>query len=86
MGKTIKQTSSLKGWNQIAGFMGQPVSVVQRWAKSGTPVTREGRFVIASPKELSQWLQRESGGEPVHMVSKETDLKSELERGLGKRS
>ena len=35
---------SLKGWQQIAAFLGQPVSVVQRWANEGMPVKREGRF------------------------------------------
>jgi hypothetical protein len=28
----------LKGWQQIAGFLGQPVSVAQRWATDGMPV------------------------------------------------
>lgn len=38
----------LKGWQQIAAFLGQPVSVVQRWANEGMPVKRKGRFVPAS--------------------------------------
>jgi hypothetical protein len=35
----------LKGWNEIASFLGQPVAVAQRWARSGMPVKREGRFM-----------------------------------------
>jgi hypothetical protein len=71
----------LKGWQQIASFLGQPVSVVQRWAHEGMPVKREGRFVTTSPNELNQWLGRESG-EPVHVATPETDLSAELKRGL----
>lgn len=72
----------LKGWQQIASFLGQPVSVVQRWASEGMPVKREGRFVSTTPAELNQWLGRESGGEPVHVATPETDLSAELKRGL----
>src|SRR5437667_8312171 len=61
------QPHSLKGWQQIAAFLGQPVSVARRWAETGMPVTRHGRFVIASAGQLNDWLRRESG-EPVHAV------------------
>jgi hypothetical protein len=47
---------SLKGWQDNAGFLGQPISVAQRWAKTGMPMTREGRFVTASPEALNEWL------------------------------
>jgi len=46
------------------------------------PVTRQGRFVVASPDELNRWLGRESGGEPVQVATSETDLSAELKRGL----
>ena len=72
----------LKGWQQIASFLGQPTSVVQRWANEGMPVKREGRFVSTTPAELNQWLGRESGGEPVHVATPESDLSAELKRGL----
>ena len=71
----------LRGWKQIAEFLGQPVTVVQRWATTGMPVTRQGRFVVATPEELNEWLAKESG-EPVHVATKETDLSAELKRGL----
>jgi hypothetical protein len=74
--------SSLKGWQQIAAFLGEPVSVVKRWSKTGMPVSRQGRFVTASPDALNLWLGRESGGKPVHAVAPETDLLGELKRGL----
>lgn len=80
--KSQGQPNPLKGWQQIAGFLGQPVTVVQRWANEGMPVTRRGRFVAASAKELNEWLGRESGGEPVHVATPETDLSAELRNGL----
>src|SRR5204863_8426288 len=72
----------LKGWQQIAAFLGQPVSVVQRWATEGMPVRKRGRYVESSREELNGWLVRESAGEPVQIVGKETDLSAELKRGL----
>ena len=72
----------LKGWQQIAAFLGQPVSVVQRWATEGMPVRKRGRYVESSREELNGWLGRESAGEPVQIASEETDLSAELKRGL----
>jgi|SRR5215469_1198890 len=75
--------TSLKGWQQIASFLSQSISVAQRWAKSsGMPVTRQGRFVTATPEELNKWLGREAGDEPLHVATPETDLAAELKRGL----
>jgi hypothetical protein len=71
----------LKGWKQIAEFLGQPISVAQRWATTGMPISHQGRFVVATPDELNKWLGRESG-EPVHVATNETDLSAELKRGL----
>ena len=45
------------------------------------PVVEQGRFVRSSPQQLSAWLRRESG-KPVHIVTPETDLASELKRGI----
>lgn len=75
------QPAELKGWKAIAHFLGQPVSVAQRWAKTGMPVGKQGRSVRASADELTRWLGRESG-EPVHVSGNETDLAAELKRGL----
>jgi hypothetical protein len=72
----------LIGWQQIAEFLGQPTSVAQRWAKTGMPISRQGRSVTATPDELNQWLGRESGGEPLHVSTPEVDLAAELKRGL----
>jgi phage terminase Nu1 subunit (DNA packaging protein) len=80
--KTQPAATILKGWQQIAAFLGQPVNVAQRWAKQGMPVKREGRFVTTTRDDLNQWLGRESG-EPVHVTaSDEGDLSAELKRAL----
>ncbi len=77
-----QQIGSLKGWGKIADFLGQPVSVAQRWAKNGMPIRHEGRSVVGSAEELTAWLGKESGGEPVHVAAPESDLAAELKRGL----
>src|SRR6266702_3891637 len=75
------ETEELKGWQQIAAFLGEPTSVVQRWASEGMPLRRQGRFVATTPEELNAWLGRESG-KPVHVAIGDTDLTAELKRGL----
>jgi len=73
--------SVLKGWDQISGFLGEPPSVVQRWASEGMPVRKQGRYVETTPDELNAWLGKESG-KPIHTVTADTDLTEELKRGL----
>jgi hypothetical protein len=75
------QAETLKGWKEIAEFLGEPISVVKRWKSEGMPVVEQGRFVASSPEQLNAWLGRESG-KPVHVVTPETDLASELKRGV----
>ena len=83
MPKQKKPDESLKGWAAIAKFLGQPVATVQRWASEGMPVTRIGRYVAASPAELERWLTREAGAkDTVHIPSANTDLLTDLKRGL----
>src|ERR1700676_5224328 len=81
--KPTPQNERLKGWNEIAGFLGQPMTVAQRWARSGMPVTREGRFMYASREELSSYLGREAGLDvPVHIATENADLSADLKRAL----
>jgi hypothetical protein len=79
--KIKSQPESLKGWKEIAGFLGEPVSVAQRWATEGMPMVREGRSVTTTPGQLNEWLARVSK-KPVHIVTPESDLTAELKRGL----
>ncbi len=78
---TKSQPELLKGWKEIAGYLGEPVSVVQRWATEGMPVVRERRAVSTSPAQLNEWLASVSK-KPVHIVTPESDLTAELKRGL----
>ncbi len=81
--KSKAQPEVLKGWAPIAQFLGQPIAVAQRWARSGMPVKREGRFMTAAPEELSRYLGREAGLDvPVHIASEDMDLSADLKRAL----
>jgi hypothetical protein len=50
------------GW--VAAFLGQPVSVAQRWAYDGMPVRKQGRYVETSRGELNRWLVENHPGSP----------------------
>jgi len=76
-----RDSDEIKGWKQIAAFLGQPVSVVQRWASEDMPVRRQGRFVTTTPKELNDWMGKQSG-KPVHVTTDNADLVSELKRAV----
>ena len=79
--KVSTPSDELKGWQQIAAFLGEPTSVVQRWASEGMPVRRQGRFVSTTPQELNDWMGKESG-KPVHVATGNADLTSELKRAV----
>jgi len=79
--KSPAQSQTLKGWKQISEFLGEPLSVIKRWAAEGMPFHREGQFVSTSPDELNSWLGKDSG-KPVHVATENTDLTAELKRGL----
>ena len=77
------QNERLKGWSEIASFLGQPVAVAQRWARSGMPVGREGRFMYATREELSRYLGREAGLDvPVRIATENRDRSADLKRAL----
>src|SRR5712691_12202858 len=81
--KPQSKSQVLKGWQEIAEFLGQTPAVAQRWQRAGMPVTREGRFVYASPEDLTAWVGTERGKkEPVHIASEDEDLVADLEQGL----
>ena len=79
--KAKRESQPLVGWQQIAAFLGVPMSTAHRWAKSSLPLKREGRSVVASEQELNQWLGRDIG-EPIRIATAEIDLGAELKRGL----
>jgi len=79
--KVSTTSDELKGWPQIAAFLGEPTSVVQRWASEGMPVRRQGRFVSTTPQELNDLMGKESG-KPVHVATGNADLTTELKRAV----
>ena len=83
-GKASEPPDQLTGWPKIAKYLGQPVAVAQRWAKSGMPVERKGRSLTARPEDLSKWLGKKTGSTgPVHIAqSSDEDLLSDLRRAL----
>jgi hypothetical protein len=85
MGKRHHATAEtppvLKGWKAIADFMGQPLSVVERWAGDGMPVRREGRYTTAKPDELRTWMAHQIGARTVH-IGDDSDFSDELRASL----
>ena len=72
----------LQGWKAIADYLGQPVSILQRWAQSGMPVSRKGRYITASRDQLRAWLGNESGmSAPAH-ISGDEELRADLKQSL----
>jgi len=43
-GLRSENDSTLKGWKEIAEFLGEPVSVVTRWGTEGMPLREQGRL------------------------------------------
>lgn len=77
------ETKILKGWSSIAGFLKIPAATVQRWAKAGMPVKREGRFTTADPDELLAWLGREAHmPRPAHLATNTADLAAGLKESI----
>ena len=79
MAKGKKSKSSVL--KAIAQFLEQSSSTVQRWAREGMPVERQGCTVQAFAGKLNLWLERETH-EPVQIVTETSDLSAELRRGL----
>ena len=78
---TLDLSAKLSGaGSRLHYFLGHLAAVRQRWASEGIPVQREGRFVVATPQDLSAWLGKESG-KPVHIATENTDLAAQLKRG-----
>jgi hypothetical protein len=73
----------LEGWKNIAAYLGIPTGTAQRWAKDRMPVRREGRFTVADPKELSEWLGRESHMPgPAQILTGDTDVAGALKESI----
>ena len=81
--KKTAPVTMLKGWTEIAKFMGTTPASAQTWAKQGMPVKRDGRFTIADPAEVQAWLGQQSHmPKPAHILTNETDLAAALKESL----
>ena len=77
MPKPKKDPDSLKGWQQIAAFLGKPVSVAQRWVDSGMPVEKRGRYVYSSREELSAgWVVNMPGSRSRSRLTMSTSVRN----------
>lgn len=47
----------LMGLHEIASFFGRSLRTIQRVAKAGMPLVRQGRYITASPEELTRWAE-----------------------------
>ena len=73
----------LQGWKAIADYLALPVATAQRWGRSGMPVRREGRFTVADPAELREWLGNESEmPAPAHIATNQADLAAGLKQSI----
>jgi hypothetical protein len=63
------QTDTLKGWTQIAQFLGQPVAVAQRWARTATCCIAGWRT-----RRIDAGLLAGSGGNRDHGFGEHADF------------
>ena len=75
--------SILKGWKAIGGYLGIGEAAAQRWANSGMPVRREGRYTVADTADLQAWLGREAHMPgPAHVVTEGDDISAALKESI----
>ncbi len=83
--KTQRQQAPepLKGWAAIGSYLGIGAATAQRWAKSGMPVRREGRYTVADPDEIRQWLGREAHmSAPAYVATKDADISQAMKQSI----
>ena len=74
---------TLKGWQAIGAYLGIGEASAQRWAKSGMPVKRHGRFTVADADEIRQWLGREVHmPAPAHVLTNDADVTAALKESI----
>jgi hypothetical protein len=74
---------TLKGWKAIGEYLGIGAATAQRWAKSGMPVKREGRYMVAEPDDISSWLGREAHmPAPAHVMRADADITAALKQSI----
>ncbi len=73
----------LKGWKGIGEYLGIGAATAQHWAKTGMPVRKEGRFMVADRDELRKWLgeQAHMPG-PAHVLTNDADVSAALKDSI----
>lgn len=81
--KRQQPPQTLKGWKAIGSYLGIGAATAQRWATSGMPTRREGRYTVAEPDEISRWLGREAhmAGDAI-VASNEADIAAALKQSI----
>jgi hypothetical protein len=75
--------AELKGWTDIARYLGIPIATAHRWASEGMPVRREGRFTVADREAISAWLGSESHmPKPAHVMTEDADMAAGLKESI----
>ncbi len=73
----------LKGWKAIGDYLGIGAATAQRWAKSGMPVTREGRYTVAEREAISRWIGKEAHmAAPAYVLTDDTDMGEALKQSI----
>ncbi len=76
-------SETLKGWKAIGDYLGIGAAAAQRWAKSGMPVRREGRYTVADPEEVRKWLGKEAHmSAPATVVKDDADMSAALQESI----
>ena len=69
----LSQIMILKGWKDIAKYLGCGIRTVQRWQVLGLPVRRPAHrrrsAVVAVSEDLDAWLRSEPGQAAIHHSS-----------------
>ncbi len=76
-------TTTLQGWKAIGDYMGIGAATAQRWAKSGMPVRREGRYTVADPEDVRTWLGKEAHmSAPAVVATNDADIGEALKQSI----
>jgi hypothetical protein len=81
--KLAQTPETLKGWKAIGAYLGIGEATAQRWAKSGMPVRREGRYTVANTEDVRRWLGREAHmPAAAHVMTNDADISAALKESI----
>jgi hypothetical protein len=72
--ETTERFRSAEGLGSYSQVPGPYSCDVQRWARAGMPMRREGRFTMANRGDLKKWIAKESDmPKPAHVLTGNAD-------------